>query len=255
MMKAEQIEIAGGDTDTPLSMKKRIQQISNSIELTGSSILDCGCGRGGYVMALRELGADAVGIEFLEEKVKDARKLGIPEAFVKVGDATKMPFEDSSFDALIFNEVLEHVPNDSLALQEAYRVLKPGGKVLVFSPNRLYPFETHGVYKRGTKRLLPVWTPFIPYFPIQFGGRFFDYWARNYWPSEMRSLIQTTGFSISGCSYLWQTFEGISNEGSGTTNWMKPARPILRRLSTTLENCPGLRCFGVSQFVEGRKEN
>ena len=253
-MEAKYIEIAGGDTATPLSMRSRIKKIGDSVEIEGSKILDCGCGRGSYVLALRELGADAVGIEFLEEKVKDAHQSGVPENLVRVGDAENMSFEDSTFDVLIFNEVLEHVPHDSLALKEAFRVLRPGGSVLVFSPNRLYPFETHGVYKKGTKNLLPVWTPLIPYLPTRAGRLFFDYWARNYWPNELRGLIKSAGFYISDYSYLWQTFEGISNEGSGTTNWMKPVRPLLRKISKTLERCPGIKSFGVSQFVHGRKE-
>ncbi len=48
--------------------------------------------------------------------------------------------------ACLLNEVIEHVGNDRDTIREALRVTKPGGRVVIFAPNRYYPFETHGVY-------------------------------------------------------------------------------------------------------------
>ena len=63
------ITIAGGDTATPLSLTKRIQFISSVCDLSKVRFLDCGCGAGEYVFALREkYGTDAWGIEYLEDK-------------------------------------------------------------------------------------------------------------------------------------------------------------------------------------------
>lgn len=247
------ITIGGGDTAQPMNLSKRLKLIADRFALDGAHVLDCGCGEGDYVVAFREMGAHAVGIEYLEEKVARAHALGLEDDLVSVGDAQAMKFDDARFDAVVFNEVLEHVPDDGKALRESFRVLKPGGSLFVFSPNRLYPFETHGVYKKGTKDLLPIWTPFIPYLPTRWGKHFFDYWARNYWPFELRDLVSECGFSIQHTAYVWQTFEGIANEGSGTTNWMKPVRPLLRTVARTFERCPGIRSFGVSQFIHARK--
>lgn len=248
-----EIQIGGGDTAQPLNLAKRIRILTASIDVESLRILDCGCGEGSYVLALREKGAIACGIEFLEEKIAKARDSGLSDRHVAFGDAQNMEFEDASFDAVIFNEVLEHIPDDRSALAEAHRILKPEGDLLIFSPNRLYPFETHGVYKKGTDSLIPVWTPFIPYLPISFGKRFFSYWARNYWPTELRSLVRDSGYRIQSKQYVWQTFEGIANEGCGTTNWMTPVRPFLRLWADLFEQIPGIQCFGVSQFIHAKK--
>ena len=61
-------------------------------------------------------------------------------AALVVGDVTRLPFEDASFDKMILSEVLEHLPDDTAALREARRVLKPGGVLAITVPNAHYPF-------------------------------------------------------------------------------------------------------------------
>jgi SAM-dependent methyltransferase len=60
-----------------------------------------------------------------------------------VGDATKLPFDDSSFDAVTLLDVLEHIPDDAAAAAEALRVVRPGGWILVSSPNRRWRSPYH----------------------------------------------------------------------------------------------------------------
>jgi len=59
--------------------------------------------------------------------------------------------------------VLEHVQNDQAAIREIARVLKPGGRVILFCPNRGYPFETHGIYWRGRYHFGNI--PLVNYLP------------------------------------------------------------------------------------------
>jgi ubiquinone/menaquinone biosynthesis C-methylase UbiE len=80
--------------------------------------------------------------------------------------AEDLKFRENIFDTVLMIEVLEHIPDDMKALKEAYRVLKPGGKLIITAPNKLFPFETHGfrIGQRayGTKGLgFPV-LPFLP---------------------------------------------------------------------------------------------
>ncbi len=64
-----------------------------------------------------------------------------------VGDIHALPFPDQSYDAMVCNAVLEHVENPKLAVEEMYRVLKPGGKILASVPF-LYPYHAEkGIYK------------------------------------------------------------------------------------------------------------
>jgi SAM-dependent methyltransferase len=245
------IPIAGGDTATPLSLKKRLRFIQKYFPAQKIRFLDCGCGAGEYVRPLRyDLGIDAVGIEYLADKVAVAQQDPALKDFVQQGDIESLPFESSSFDMALLNEVLEHVPNEARGLQEIHRVLKPGGILIIFSPNRWYPFETHGVYLKGTKKRVPHYMPLIPYIPLGIGQRFFDYWARNYWPGQLRRLVEQNGFQIIATDYLWQTFENISGRQPAL---LRVARPILRGIANTLEKTPVLRRFGVSQVLVVRK--
>ena len=56
-----------------------------------------------------------------------------------------LPFLDNSLDIVVMNEVIEHVNNDHTTLREISRVLRNGGSCIIFAPNKLFPFETHGI--------------------------------------------------------------------------------------------------------------
>ncbi len=248
MTKLE-IQVAGGDTATPLNLHKRLDWIrAIAGPLEGKSAIDCGCGAGEYVRALTALGADAWGIEYSAEKIGEAQRLGgLPEGRVAVGDIEAIEFADERFDVALVNEVLEHVPRDDRGIREVHRILKPGGVALIFSPNRLYPFETHGVSLRSGAKV-PHYIPLVPYIPVRLG--LFQYWARNYWPWELRALVRAGGFSIERCVYVWQTFENISGH---QPRWIAALRPLLRAIARALEATPALRAFGVSQLIVARK--
>jgi SAM-dependent methyltransferase len=250
-MSATEILPAGGDTATPLNLRKRlglIQSLADS--LAGKRVIDCGCGGGDYVRAMRDAGAIAFGIEYQLGKVgrlEAHRPLG--PVGVSIADIERMPFTDAMFDLALVNEVLEHVPDDLWSLREIRRILKPNGMLVVFSPNRIHPFETHGVYLRRSDRRVPHYTPLLPYVPLRLGRLVFRYWARNYWPWELRALIDRAGFDVVTAFFVWQTFENISGHQPAL---VRKLRPALRRLSTVLERTPLLRSFGVSQAIFAR---
>jgi SAM-dependent methyltransferase len=243
------IPIAGEDTAQPRNIAKRVALVLDVVGQREARILDCGCGAGHYLPALAERGARAYGVEFLDTKVEAARSLGLGGKVVRA-DLEDLPFASASFDAVMFNEVLEHVPDDGRALAEAHRVLVPGGDLCVFSPNRRYPFETHGTFLKYRDIRVPFWTPFVPWVPTGIGSKFLRYWARNYWPGELRALVRKHGFAIERTSYVWQTFEGLSGSFLSSSPWL---RPPLRAVSSLLEQTPVLRTFGVSQWIHARK--
>lgn len=246
------IRPAGGDTATPLNLAKRLALIERfAAPLAKQRVLDCGCGAGEYVRALLARGADAFGVEF------DAGKLATESAHdgdlaarLSLGDLEALAFPDQSFDLALLNEVLEHVPDDGAALAEVCRVLRPGGRLILLSPTRLYPFETHGVFWRGTGRRVPHTIPGIPWIPLALGTRLFDYWARNYWPWQLRARVERAGLRVIATGAVWQTFENISGHQPG---WLAALRPLLRALCTVCERIPGLRAFGVSQLIVAEK--
>ena len=92
--------------------------------------------------------------------------------------AEALPYRDGSFDVVLSHEVIEHVADDRQAIVEAVRVLRSpeakggrsGGRLVIFAPNRLYPFETHGVYWKGRYRAGNI--PLVGYLPAIWRGRF-----------------------------------------------------------------------------------
>jgi SAM-dependent methyltransferase len=247
MSLALEIEIAGGDTATPLNMAKRVRLIAAHADLRQARVLDAGCGAGEYVFALGELGAEVLGIEYLAEKVEQFERSHPGDGRVRRGDIARIDTSDCSFDVVLMNEVLEHVPDEGAALREVWRILRPGGRLLLFSPNRLYPFETHGVDSYGSGgRIDPIRTFGLPYLPLWITTRLVRPWARNYWPTSLRRLVRTTGFRILHHEYVWQTFENISKRRGRA---FRAAAPLLRTLSAWAERVPLFRSLGVSQLI------
>jgi len=109
-------------------------------------ILENGCGVGMYLKHLAEDAAFAVGLEIELDRAAEACGRGLA---VVSGAGEELPFCASKFDLILSHEVLEHVTDDRRCLGEMVRVLKPGGRLVLFVPNRGYPFETHGIYWRG----------------------------------------------------------------------------------------------------------
>ena len=240
---ALEIPIAGGDTSiAPELMATRVRMVTDLLRTCGARrVLDAGCGGGDYLDRLTAAGFNAVGVEYLPDKVA-----GTHAARIVRGSIESLPFPQGTFDAVLLNEVLEHVPDDRRGLGEIARVLAPGALLICFSPNRLFPFETHGVMRRPMGPPALVMVPGIPYVPQCVGSRLWRYWARNYWPWELRRLIRRAGFRIRDTSYLWLTFEGITRQQSAV---IRRFRHAFRWTSRVCERTPVLRLFGTSQLI------
>lgn len=108
----------------------------------GKRILDYGCGNGNLVSLLRMHGAEAYGCDVFYEG--GAFQL-LPDAstYIRRMEADRIPFDDHSFDVVISNQVLEHVPDIDLVAREIARVLKPGGRSLHVFPDAGVLTEPH----------------------------------------------------------------------------------------------------------------
>lgn len=109
-------------------------------------ILENGCGVGMYVEKLAAFGGRVVGLEF---DLMRAVEAGMRSREIVNAAGESIPLPDAVFDLILSHEVIEHVQDDRAAVREMMRVLKPGGRAVVFCPNRGYPFETHGVFWKG----------------------------------------------------------------------------------------------------------
>lgn len=100
----------------------------------GLSVLDIGCGTGNYSLELAKKGLKVTGVDIstgmLAEAKAKASRAGLEISF-HVADAMSLPFPDQSFDIVLAVSAVEFVPDMQRALQEAYRVLKAGGRLVV----------------------------------------------------------------------------------------------------------------------------
>ena len=94
----------------------------------GDRLLDVACGPGYVAVAARSLGAVPVGVDVSGEMIRVAR-LRNPEIEFVAGDAQALEFDNGSFDVVTIGFGLPHLPRPSAALEEARRVLKPGGRL------------------------------------------------------------------------------------------------------------------------------
>lgn len=104
----------------------------------GEAVLDIGCGAGVDSLIAAHLvgeGGRVVGIDVTPAMLEKARinlaRLRWPQASFREGEAEALPFPDAEFDAVISNGVFNLTVNKAKALQEAHRVLKPGGRLML----------------------------------------------------------------------------------------------------------------------------
>ncbi|MGI8554856.1 MAG: class I SAM-dependent methyltransferase [Pyrinomonadaceae bacterium] len=99
-------------------------------KIQNPKILDVGCGTGGNLEMLNKFGA-AEGVDVSDDALEFCQSKGLK---VHKGLAEKLPFADESFDVVTALDVVEHLDDDVAGLSEMYRVLKRGGKTLIFVP-------------------------------------------------------------------------------------------------------------------------
>jgi SAM-dependent methyltransferase len=216
-------------------LERRLDLIRRHVPLEGRRILDIGCGVGTFVQRLRELSPHVYGVDIDQERVRRGA-MALPHLVVAVSE--HLPFADATFDVVLLHEVLEHVRDDRLTLSEACRVTKPRGKIVIYCPNRLYPFETHGIFLG--KRYLFGNIPLVNYLPDGLRKRLVPH-VRAYTRRGLRRLFAGLAARPIVHTCIFPGFDNLAAR-SGL------ASSILRRVVYPLENTP-LSNFGLSHFV------
>jgi SAM-dependent methyltransferase len=197
-------------------------------------VLDCGCGIGAYLARMQVRTKQAFGLEYDFDRARVARLSG----HAVLGAASEhLPFPAGTFDLILSHEVLEHVDDDRGSVQEMLRVLRPGGRLIVFVPNRGYPFETHGIFWHGAYRFGNK--PLVNYLPRRWRDRLAPH-VRVYSGADMRRL-----FSGLPCIPI-QTTTIFGAYDNLIARWPSLGR-LLRAALQSLERTP-LRGLGLSHF-------
>jgi ubiquinone/menaquinone biosynthesis C-methylase UbiE len=216
-------------------LERRLKLVRQHVNLEGKRILDVGCGVGAFVRRLREFSPHVYGFDVDRESVVRGAE-ALPGLALAVGE--QLPYPDATFDVVLMHEVLEHVDDDRATLREVGRVLAPGGKAVIFCPNRLYPFETHGIFIG--KRYVFGNIPFVGYLPDAARNRLVPH-ARAYTYKGLRRIYRAAGLRAEVHSYVFPGFDHIAANH-------KYVGKALRGILYPLETGP-LRTFGLSHFV------
>jgi SAM-dependent methyltransferase len=138
-----------GDNIRPIVQKPIISKfIENHVH---QYALDAGCGRGLYTRILIKRAEKVAALDYSENSINTLkRRLGhLPHLSLYVGSADNLPFEAEKFDLALHCEVLEHIQDDRKVLSELFRVLQPGGRLIISVPVPPAPYNDSEHVREG----------------------------------------------------------------------------------------------------------
>lgn len=190
-------ELLSGELDPAYRRRARLI-LKNLALVPGEKVLEVGCGRGFYLMAMEKIcpQANIWGIDLNKKYLAIAKRI-TSKVRIITSDATQLPFKDGTFDKVMASEILEHIEDDTKAVTEIYRVLKPGGVAMISVPNKDYPLAwdpLNWLLERTIKRHMSshIWW---------LAGLWADH-VRLYSKEEIRERLADGGFEI---KKIWAT--------------------------------------------------
>jgi SAM-dependent methyltransferase len=153
-----------------------VEDICSRVTDRRPRILDVGCGTGANLLMLSKYG-DAEGVDVSEDALAFCRERGLDK--VKLGAGEELPYEDGTFDLVTAFDVVEHMDDDLAGLREMRRVLRPGGRVLLFVPAFMFLWGLQDDVSNHRRR---------------------------YRMSQLRHVMEEAGFEIERTTYANITF-------------------------------------------------
>ena len=197
-------------------------------------VLENGCGVGMYIEKLTGLGSRVIGLEYDMERALEAR-IKSNEIINAAGEF--LPLPSLTFDLILSHEVIEHVQDDRAAICEMIRLLKPGGRAVIFCPNRGYPFETHGIFWKG--RYFFGNKLFVNYLPRALRDKLAPH-VRVYSKRDMEKLFDGLNVKFIERTIIFGAYDNIIARFGSLGRFL---RAILQFLEAT-----PLKGFGLSHF-------
>jgi SAM-dependent methyltransferase len=214
--------------------RRLAMMLSAAGDLMRGSVFVDGCGVGEYLMRLAERSQIALGLDIEFERAHAARQKA---AHVVCGAGENLPIPNGCFDVVVSHEVLEHVQDDSRAVREIFRVLKKGGRLLLFCPNRWYPFETHGIYWRGKYKFGNI--PLVNYLPRGWRDKLAPH-VRAFTKRDLHKLFAGSDARFIKHTVIFGAYDSL------IARWPVFGK-LLRCFLQWLEKTP-LRVLGLSHF-------
>ena len=215
--------------------QRRLEMIVHAAgERIKGCILENGCGVGMYVEHLSPFGGTVIGLEYDFERAAEAR-MSSPHIINGAGES--LPLPSDTFDLILSHEVIEHVQDDRAAVREMIRALRPGGRIVLFVPNRGYPFETHGIYWNGQYHFGNK--PFVNYLPNPLRNKLAPH-VRVYSTKDLMKLFAGLPVRLIERNVIFGAYDNIIAR-------FGPLGKGLRAMLQTLEKTP-LKILGLSHF-------
>jgi SAM-dependent methyltransferase len=216
--------------------ERRLSLAQHWAPMDGKRVLEFGCGLGLYLQAIKRFTPRVYGFDIEVERLAHARRNGIDGTVGAVGE--RLPYADRSFDVVFSNDVLEHVSDDRASAQEIVRVLRPGGRAVIYVPNRRYLFETHGIYWRGRYTFGNI--PFVNWLPDRMRNALAPH-VRAYRGRELRALFDDTPSRVVRLTQISGGFDNIIRR-------LGPAGKALRATMHAADRTP-LRAFALEHLI------
>ena len=159
--------------------QRRRHRVITRASATATCVLDVGCGSS----RILEANPSAVGLDIQLHKLRYARRYGNPLVH---GSIFALPFADATFDCVICSEVIEHIPSDDRVFDELTRVLRPGGRLILGTPD----------YDRWRWRALEwVYRKAAP-------GGYADEHITQYGQASLRDHLEKRGLAVERIEYV-----------------------------------------------------
>ena len=230
--------------------QRRLEMIVRAAgERLKGRVLENGCGVGMYVEHISSFGGNVIGLEYDFERAAEAR-INSPHIINAAGES--LPLPSGTFDLILSHEVLEHVQDDCAAICEMIRAVrnpdpasgKSGGRIVLFAPNRGYPFETHGIYWKGKyyfgNKL------FVNYLPRILRDKLAPH-VRVYSKRDLEKLFEGLPVKFIERTIIFGAYDNIIAKFGSLGQ-------VLRGILQFLERTP-LKIFGLSHFWVVEKEH
>jgi ubiquinone/menaquinone biosynthesis C-methylase UbiE len=219
---------------------KRLSAARRFLSWTDCIVADIGCGNGAYTEAIAQDAKTVIGVDLQASLVESFRERIAPQDHVVLACAAAefLPLRSHAVDVAFCIETLEHMANDVLGLEELYRILRPGGHLILTVPNKWFIFETHGL-KGGPISGNRI--PLVSWLPGAIHSRIAA--ARIYTNGQLRRMVERTGFENVQVDYVMPPLDKVPSP---------KLRNVMRQMIARLESGP-IRRFGVSLVVCAQK--